>query len=193
MYNPQKSSQSNLIYIHLHCKAFCVCALSFAIGCCLIGLVVNALTSCILKDVTFVQCHGLKSLIYVDLWFLNMNMMYLYWIKYVYIHYSVSHVDSLQNITAFTKNKRVTGNNKVFEIPQNQFRSQFSAWVHRSIAWDFSMRWLQSKDLDGALSISHVFMGHFPFPQSLSSYSNIFIIAAGLHFPSCQTQTLYCF
>jgi len=31
----------------------------------------------------------------------------------------VSHVDSLQNITAFTKIKSVSGNNKVFEIPKS--------------------------------------------------------------------------
>lgn len=81
-------------------------------------------------------------MIYVNLYFPYMNIIYLYWIKYVYILcYSMSHVDSVQNITAFTKNKRVSGNNKVFEIPQNQFRIQFSAWVHCSITWDFSMRW----------------------------------------------------
>ncbi len=116
-------------------------------------------------------------MIYVNLYFPHMNIIYLYWIKYVYILcYSMSYVDFVQNITAFTKNKRVSGSNKVFKIPQNQFRIQFSAWVHCSITWDFSMWWDCRVKIWTKRYLSLLFVGRFASTQSLSTYANIWLL-----------------
>lgn len=81
---------------------------------------------------------------------------------------------TVQNITAFTKNKRVSSNNKSIQNPTKSILDPIfclSALQH-CLGFQYAVG-LQSKDLDGALSVLHVFVGRFAFPQSLSTYANI--------------------